>query len=62
MFTLVAIEQGLISPKSQYIAIKNDTYVYLVVQLGIRDKKFSSANNTGNVMESLFWFAYEQRR
>ncbi len=60
MFTLVAIELGLISSKSQYIAVKDETYVYIAVQLDIRDENFSSANNIGNVMESLFWFAYEQ--
>ena len=58
----MAIERGLISSKSQYIAVKNDTYVYLAVQLGIIDKNFSSANNIGNVMESLFWCAYAQKR
>ena len=62
MFTLVAIERGLISPKSQYIAIKNGTYVYIAEALGIRNDYYRNASNTGNVMESLFWFAYEQKR
>ena len=58
IFTLVAIERDAISKKSQFVAIKNPTYVQLADKLGIRDTFYSSANNTGNVMESLFWFAY----
>ena len=62
IFTLVAIERGAISKRSQYVAIKNPTYVQLAEKLGIRHTYFSSANNTGNVMESLCWLAYEQKR
>ena len=58
----MAIEREVISEKSQYVAIKNETYVQLARKLGIRHKHYSSANNTGNVMESLCWLAYEQKR
>ena len=62
IFTLLAIERQKISNKSQYAAIQNATYVELADKLGIRDTYYSSPNNTGNVMESLCWFAYEQER
>ena len=62
MFTLLAIEREKISNKSQYVAVKNETYVQLADKLGIRHAHYSSPNNTGNVMESLFWLAYEQGR
>ena len=58
----MAIEREAISQKSQYVAIKNPTYVRLADELGIRDTVYSSANNTGNVMESLCWLAYEQKK
>ena len=58
----MAIERNAISQKSQYVAIKNPTYVQLADELGIRDTVYSSANNTGNVMESLCWLAYEQKK
>ena len=58
----MAIERKAISRKSQYVAIKNPTYVQLADQLGIRHTVYSSANNTGNVMESLCWLAYEQKK
>ena len=62
MFTLLAIERGAILPKSHYVVIKNKTYVHIADKLGITNDYYNSANNTGNVMESLFWFAYEQKR
>ena len=62
MFTLLAIEREKISNKSQYVAVKNETYVQLADKLGIRHAHYSSPNNTGNVMESLCWLAYEQNR
>ena len=62
MFTLLAIEREKISNKSQYVAVKNETYVQLADKLGIKHAHYSSANNTGNVMESLCWLAYEQNR
>ena len=62
IFTLVAIERNAISKRSQYVAIKNPTYVQLAEKLGIRHTYYSSASNTGNVMESLCWLAYEQKR
>ena len=58
----MAIEREAISQKSQYVAIKNPTYVQLAEELGIRHTVYSSANNTGNVMESLCWLAYEQQK
>ena len=62
MFTLLAIERRAILSKSQYVAIKKDTYVQLAKKLGLGNDYYSSPNNTGNVMEALFWFAYEQKR
>ena len=61
MFTLVAIERKAIAENSQYIAVKNRTYVQLAQKLQIRNKYFSNANNTGNVLESLCWLAYEKK-
>ena len=60
MYTMLAIEREVISKKSHYIAIHNDTYVKLANALGIRDRTYSSPNNTGNVCEALCWLAYEQ--
>ena len=31
-------------------------------KLGLRDTFYSSPNNTGNVMESSCWLAYEQKK
>ena len=62
IFTMVAIERQAISKKSLYVAISNGTYVWLAEKLEIRHEYYSNANNTGNVMESLSWFAYEQKR
>ena len=59
---MVAIEREAISKKAQYVAVKNETYVQLARELGIRHIHYSRANNTGNVMESLCWLAYEQKR
>ena len=58
----MAIEREKISNKSQYVAVKNETYVQLADKLGIKHAHYSSANNTGNVMESLCWLAYEQNK
>ena len=62
MFTLLAIEREKISNNIKYVAVKNETYVQLAEKLGVKNEYYSSANNTGNVMESLCWFAYEQNR
>ena len=58
----MAIERKAISQQALYVAIKNETYVQLADQLGIRHTYYSSANNTGNVIESLCWLAYEQKK
>jgi len=36
-------------------------YVDLADKLDIRNDYFRSASNTSNLMESLFWLAYEQK-
>ena len=59
---MFAIERGAIANKSKYVAITNETYVQIADTLGIKHEYYSSANNTGNVMESLSWFAYEQKK
>ena len=62
VFTLVAVERGHIKPTSAYAVIHNHVYVKLAVNLGIVNSTFCSENNVGNVLECLFWFAYEQCR
>ena len=62
MYTMVAIEREVISKNSHYIAIGNETYVRLADALGIRDRDYSSPNNTGNVCEALCWLALEQKK
>ena len=62
IFTLVAIERGLVKATCSYVVIFNHVYVKLATNLGILNDTYKSENNTGNVMECLFWFAYEQKR
>ena len=62
MFTLVTIERQNVIDKCKYSVICNDVYKEMATSLDIQHSVYSNANNVGNVMESLFWLAYEQHK
>ena len=62
MFTLVSIERQNITDKFKNSVICNGVYKEMATSLDIHHSVYSNANNVGNIMESLFWLAYEQQK
>ena len=62
VYTVLLIERKKIRRNVKYVAIGNYAYTVLASQLEVRNECYSSENNTGNVMEALSWFAFEQHR